>query len=133
MSHRYPARAITLHARRARPARRLAVESLEVREVPAVFTGAGPSLGIDLNNPNEVATFHTDGTTVFVHLDNGTATTAGTSVSGGGTANASFASATYSGTITITDSAAGTSVAFANSAGNYPQTFSITLDDPASG
>ena len=39
----------------------------------------------------------------------------------------------YTGTITITDSAAGTSVAFANSTGSYAPIFSIVLDDPASG
>src|SRR5438128_7950024 len=83
---------------------RLVLEYLEHRDAPAVFTGAGPNLAIDLNFANEVATFHTDGTTVFVDLTNGTATTTGTSVTGGGTANASFSSATYNGNITISDS-----------------------------
>src|SRR5438874_1546220 len=129
MSQRRSARLRSLGAR----VRRLRVDSLEDRLAPATFTGVGPNLAIDLNTANEVATFHTDGTTVFVDLTNGTATTAGTSVSGGGTANASFSSATYSGNITITDSAANTSVAFANSTGAYPQLVAITLNDPSSG
>src|SRR5437763_10244256 len=134
MSQRRSARAVSFRARRSiDQARRLRVDSLEDRLAPATFTGVGPNLAIDLNTANEVATFHTDGTTVFVDLTNGTATTTGTSVSGGGTATASFSSATYNGNITITDSAANTSVAFANSIGSYPQLFSITLNDAASG
>ena len=118
-----------------RPARRLRIESLEDRLAPATFTGVGPNLAIDLNSANETATFRTDGTTVTVTLTNGTANTAATggNVTGNGTATATFASATYPGTITITDSAVNTSVAFADSTGDYPQGFAITLNDPASG
>ena len=113
------------HPRKIRPAlfrptaRRLRVESLEDRLAPAIFTGAGPDMAIELNNPNEVATLSTNGTTVTVTLNNGTANTAATGghVTGNGTATATFASATYNGTIFIADTAAGTAVAFANSTG----------------
>src|SRR5438552_2870307 len=50
--------------------RRLGVEQLEDRLAPAVFTGAGPNLAIDLNSANEMATFSTNGTTVTVNLTN---------------------------------------------------------------
>jgi hypothetical protein len=111
------------------------VEQLEDRLAPAVFSGAGPNLAIDLNSANEIATFGTNGTTVTVNLTNGMANTAATggNVTGNGTATATFLSSVYTGTITITDSAAGTSLAFANSTGNYAQVFGITLNDAASG
>lgn len=114
---------------------RLRIDSLEDRLAPATFTGVGPNLTIDLNTANEVATFSTDGTTVTVQLTNGTANTAATggNVTGNGTATATFQQTVYPGTITITDSAAGTSVAFANSTGPYAEGFGITLNDPASG
>ena len=129
------------HPRKIRPAlfrptaRRLRVESLEDRLAPAIFTGAGPDMTIELNNPNEVATLGTNGTTVTVTLNNGTANTAATGghVTGNGTATATFASATYNGTIFIADTAAGTAVAFANSTGAYLSQFNVTLNDPASG
>src|SRR4051812_39423396 len=118
-----------------RPARRLRIESLEDRLAPATFTGAGPTLTIDLNSLNETATFSTNGTTVTVTLANGTANTAATggNVTGNGTATATFSAATYNSLVAITDSAAGTSVAFANSTGAYLPQFGITLNDPASG
>jgi hypothetical protein len=134
MSHRRTVRSNSSRTYRRIPkSRQLYLGTLEDRLAPAVFTGVGPALAIDLNSANEIATFSTDGTTVTVQLTNGTATTTGTSVTGGGTSTATFSSATYSGLITITDSAAGTSVAFANSTGAYPQSFAITLNDPASG
>ncbi|HJZ94603.1 MAG TPA: hypothetical protein VKE40_27300, partial [Gemmataceae bacterium] len=118
-----------------RPARRLRIESLEYRLAPALFTGAVPNLSIDLNTANEVAAFSTDGTTVTVTLTGGTATDGGGTVgfAGFGTSTVTFPAATYNSLITITDSAAGTSVAFANSTGAYDPVINITLDDPASG
>src|SRR5262245_11148325 len=134
MSHRHTVRTVSSRNRRP-PYRvpRLHLGTLEDRVAPAVFTGAGPTLAINLNSANEIATFSTDGATVTVHLTNGTATPAATTVTRGGTSTAPFQSATSGGPITSTDSAAGTSVAFANSTGSYPQAFSITLADPASG
>lgn len=136
MTHRHPARAVPSRNRRnLSRTRRLYLGSLEDRVAPATFSGAGPTLTIDLDSANEVATFSTDGTTVTVNLTNGSADTSGTggNVTGGGTSTATFAAATYNSLITITDSAAGTSVAFANSTGPYQPQFSITLNDAASG
>jgi hypothetical protein len=115
--------------------RRLTLEPLEDRLAPATFTGAGTALTVDLNAANEVVTLSTNGTAVTAALTGGTATDNGGTgghVTGFGTATASINSASFT-TITITDSAAGTSVAFANSTGSYPQTFNITLNDAASG
>lgn len=121
--------------RRSMRTRRLVMESLEDRLAPAIFSGAGPNLAIDLNTINEVATFSTDGITVTVNLINGTAntTTAGGNVSGNGTSTATFLSSVYTGTITITDSVSNTGVGFAHSTGAYPQSFGITLNSVASG
>ena len=131
MSHRRTVRAASSdnHRRRLRKPR-LCFGTLEERIAPAVFAGAGPALAIDLNSPNEVATFSTDGTTVTVQLTNGTATTAGTSVTGGGTSTATFLSATYAGPIAITDTPPARQSR--SRIALLPTQFSITLNDAAS-
>jgi hypothetical protein len=113
----------------------LTLENLEDRLAPASFATAGTTLSITLNNTNEAAAFSTDGTTITVNLTNGTANNGGgngTNVTGFGTSTASIKSSAYTN-INISDSAAGTSVAFVNSTGTYPQAFNINLSDAASG
>src|SRR5262249_43657618 len=104
-----------------RPARRLRIESLEYRLAPALFTGPAPLRPTARKPPNGLAASSPDGTTVTVTLPGGTATDGGGTVgfAGFGTSTVTFPAATYNSLITITDSAAGTSVAFANSTGAY--------------
>src|SRR5438552_2550037 len=78
---------------------RLGFENLEDRLAPAIFTGTGPNLTIDLNFASEIAAFSTNGTTVTVALTNGTANSAATggNVTGNGTAIATFLASVYTG------------------------------------
>lgn len=118
-----------------RTPRRLHVASLEDRLAPATFTGVGPALTINLTNPGEAVRFSTNGTTITAALTGGTVVDGGgtgINVSGFGSRSATIVSAGFT-SIAVTDGAAGNSVAFANSAGLYPQTFNINLNDAASG
>ncbi len=120
---------------RSRPQRRPALEALEDRLAPATFMSAGGSLSITLTNPNESASFSTDGTNITVSLTNGTATNGGgngSNVIGFGTSTATITSSAYAG-ISITDSAAGEAVAFINSTGSYSPAITINLSNAASG
>ena len=105
---------------RFRPsARRLRVESLEDRLAPATFTGAGVTLIINLTTAGEAVAFSTDSTTITAALTGGTATSGGGTggnVTGFGTPTASINSAAFAN-IVVTDAAAGTAVAVANSTG----------------
>lgn len=111
------------------------IEPLESRIAPATFTGAGAALTIDLNAANELVTFTTTGSIITATLTGGTAADGGGTggnVAGFGTASVAITSAGFT-SITITDSAAGDSVAFAGSTGPYAQNFTLVLNDVASG
>ena len=102
----------------------------------ATFSGAGSVLTIDLNNANEVVTFTTNGTIITATLTGGTAVDGGGTggnITGFGTGAVGIVSSGFT-TFNITDSAAGTSIVFADSGASvYSQGFGINLNDPASG
>lgn len=132
MSRLYPTRRVVrASTRRVTPLR---IDQLEERSTPAILSGAGAALTITLNNPSEVITLNTNGTTItatstFTQMDGGGL---GGSVSGLGTNVTGITSASFT-SIAINDTSTGTSVAFAASSGNYAQNLSIVLHDPTSG
>src|SRR5262249_13852004 len=115
------------------PQARFCLELLEDRNAPAAFAEVGASLKLDLNVASEAVTIVSKGSSYEFTLS-------GTVWSGTDSANVTGDSkakltvttaglAAFTAGINITDSAAGTSVTFEDSAGkSYTNLLSLTLD-----
>jgi hypothetical protein len=108
---------------------------LEDRVTPATFSAVAGVLNLDLNKAGEAVTV-VAGATSYTFSLNGTNTWSGPAVSGvTGVTNGVLTVAKDAFTaINLTDSAAGTAVAFANSGANsYSDPFTVTLDSGSAG
>jgi hypothetical protein len=117
---------------------RFGLELLEDRAAPAVFSEAGGTLNLDLNQANEAVTIVSNGTSYDLTLT-GTkwAGTDSANVSGNGNAKLTVTAAgiaAFGTGINLTDSGAAASVTFGDSKGNaYANVIGVVLDSGSAG